>query len=191
MIKPNYLINKCFSYMWGFYDCHGNPCTVVKERDRIFVVEQSPLDILDKTIRDVGFTLSGAMEVARDEHPNNDLCPIMVNPILKIVVFPTESPNRVETMWINPDNVKKADHSKCMTRKTTILFASEHRIILNSKLSSFNSKLETAKKYRRNKTKTGKRVISFMVDPKNKDLFGLLLAVKPFMDLMDVIATIC
>ena len=75
MIQPNYLINKRFSYMWGFYDRQGNPCTVVIERGRNFVVGQSPLNILDDTIREVGFTLKGAredvMEAAKDEHPDN------------------------------------------------------------------------------------------------------------------------
>lgn len=74
----------------GGYDRLGNPCTVVIEWGMILVVEQSTLGILDDTTREVGFTLKGAMEAARDEHPDNYMCPIMVNPILKIVVFPTD-----------------------------------------------------------------------------------------------------
>lgn len=64
MFEEVYSINQNLMYMAGFYDCHAKACTLVRETERIFVVHQSPLEILEYSIKKVGYNLKGAMETS-------------------------------------------------------------------------------------------------------------------------------
>jgi competence protein ComK len=188
MIENNYSIKHEMMYMEGFYDRNGKTCTVVKELDRIFAVDKSPLEILEFSIKEVGFNLKGALETSKAAHKDKYMCPIMVNPIMNIVVFPTKSHKRVDAIWFNPIHIFRTDGSKLMNRKTIIIFNNEHTISVDSRLSFFNSKLQIADQYRKAKVGAAKKSQSFILDQKSKKiLLSFVVAVKCLTEILEII----
>jgi competence protein ComK len=147
MLEEHYAINQFFMYMAGFYDRRNNPCTIVRETNRMFVVGKSPLEILEFSIKKVGYTLERAMKTSR-EHNGKTMCPIMVNLLLELVIFPTQSAKHVETMWLSPNQIHRTDYAKYIDRKTNIEFKNGNIITVDSRLSSLNDKLKRAEQYR-------------------------------------------
>lgn len=164
-LEENYIINQNMMCMAGFYDRNGKTCTIVREVSRIFIVAKSPLEILDFSIKSIGFTLKGAMKTAKWHLGDIHMCPVMVNPILKICLFPNHSPKRVDTMWFNPDHIHRTNSSFL---KTKVEFNNGLFIRVNSKLSSFNTKLQTAEQYKKMIVEAGKNPITFLLDPKTR-----------------------
>jgi competence protein ComK len=174
--------------MAGFYDRNGKTCSLVREEHRMLIVDKSPIEILESSIREVGFNLKGAMETSRSTLGDIHMCPVMVNPLMNIVVFPTQSAKRDDTMWFTPQQIQRTYRSNCLDRKTNIEFNNGHTIKINSRLASFNTKLTTADQYRKMKIEAGKNPISFVLDPKTKGiLLSSFLALKCLTEVCDVI----
>ncbi|MCQ6280019.1 competence protein ComK [Bacillus sp. EB600] len=188
MMEDHYFINQFMMYMTGFYDRNGKTCTLVREVDGIFVVDKSPIEILEFSIKKVGFNLKGAIETSRSTLGDIHMCPIMVNPLRNIVVFPTQSAKRDDAMWFNPEHISRTYRSKCMDRKTTVEFKNGLTIKVASRLSSFNTKLQTAEQYGKMKIEAGKNPISFVLDPKKRGiLLSSFLTIKCLTELLEVI----
>ncbi|MFJ5718037.1 competence protein ComK [Neobacillus sp. NPDC093127] len=81
----------------------------VTELNRTFIVDSSPLEILNDSIRCIGFDLRGAMETAKWLLGNKHMCPVMVNPIHNICVFPNKSAKHADTMWFNPEHIVRTN----------------------------------------------------------------------------------
>ncbi len=128
-------------YMRGIFDRHGKMCTLVKETRKTFIVDQSPLEILEESIRQIGYNLSGAMETSKLLLGNIHHCPVLVNPIQRIVLFPTRSPFHEGCIWFNPAHTKR---TTSLNRKTHITFSNGKTLIFPAKLSSFNCKIKRA-----------------------------------------------
>lgn len=143
-IREYYLINESFMYMAGFRDRNGNLCTLVKQTDGAFMVDKSPLEILEWSIRSVGFSYKGALETAKWHLSEIHMCPVLVNPILKICLFPIHSPKRDDNMWFNPDYIQR---TTSYLGKTCVEFKDGTFILVDLKLASFNTRLKTAEQY--------------------------------------------
>lgn len=140
-VKQRYIIRKQFIQMTGYYDRFGNKCTLVTECHQKFIVDQSPLAILDDSIRSIGYDLRGARETAKRLLGNVHHCPILVNPIDRIVVFPTKSAYHEECVWFNPFHIKQTRSRKY---KTIITFSNGETTLFPAKVSSFNDKIQKA-----------------------------------------------
>ncbi|MCD4838339.1 competence protein ComK [Neobacillus sedimentimangrovi] len=140
-IEKNYIINENFMYMTGYHDRFGKLCSLVRENNRTLMVDQSPLEILSDSIRSIGFNLKGAIESAKWHLGNIPMCPFIVNPICKICVFPTKSANNPETIWFNPDHIKR---TKGNLNHTIVTFSNGFDLKVPCRLSSFNTKLQNA-----------------------------------------------
>jgi competence protein ComK len=187
MYEEYYSLTQDMMYMIGFYDCHAKACTLVKETERIFVVYQSPMEILEYSIKKTGYNLKGAMETSREVN-GSKMCPIMVNLLQKLVVFPTQSAKHVETMWLNPDQIQRTYGTKLLNRKTNIEFKNGLIITVDSRLSFFNDKLKRAEQYRDNIIASAQHPLSFITNQKSgKFLLGLLLVLKCVTELAEVI----
>jgi competence protein ComK len=188
MFEETYSINQNLMYMAGFYDCQAKACTLVRETERIFVVHQSPLEILEYSIKKVGYNLKGAMETSREAN-GSKMCPIMVNLLQKLVVFPTHSAKHVETMWLNPDQIQRTYRSKRIKRKTNIEFKNGLIISVDSRLTFFNDKLKRAEQYRDTTIAAAQHSLSFLTNRKNgKFLLGLLVALKCLTEIAEVLS---
>jgi competence protein ComK len=187
MFEERYSLNQKMMYMVGFYDCYAKACTLVRESERIFVVHQSPLEILEYSIKKVGYNLKGAMESSREAN-GNKMCPIMVNLLQKLVVFPTQSVKHVETMWLNPNQIQRTYGSKFINRKTNVEFKNGLIISIDSRLSFFNDKLKRAEQYRDTTIAAAQHSFSFLTNQKNGKFFlGFLVALKCLTEIADVI----
>ncbi|WP_231734910.1 competence protein ComK [Bacillus sp. FJAT-29937] len=140
-MKPRYTINKNFVQMAGHRDRYGKQCTHVIETNKTFMVDKSPLEILDESIRSIGYDLRGAIETSKRLLGNVHCCPVLVNPIDRIVVFPTKSAKNEECVWFNPAHIKR---TSSLNLKTSITYSNGKTKCIAAKLSSFNSKIKRA-----------------------------------------------
>lgn len=162
-IENKYTINPNFMYMVGQYDRNAKLCTLVTEVERTFIVDRSPLEILDDSIKCIGFDLRGAMATAKWLLGNKHMCPIMVNPIHNICVFPNKSAMHNDTMWFNPYHIARTNS---LNLKTKVEFTNGSTILAPSKLYSFNHKLQTAEQFRNMIVGPEGKFPSFKQDPK-------------------------
>ncbi len=130
--------------MVGQYDRNAKLCTLVRETTRTFIVDKAPLEILNDTIRCIGFDLRGAMETARSLLGNKHMCPVMVNPIHRICLFPNKSAKHDDAMWFNPVHILR---TYTVNGVANINFTNGTTLTIPSKLYSFNHKLQTAEQF--------------------------------------------
>jgi competence protein ComK len=152
-------------YMEGQYDRNGKLCAIITEVGKTFLVDMSPLAILEDSIKSIGFDLKGAMKTSKWFHGDIHMRPLMVNPIQGICLFPSKSAKNEDTMWFNPYHIKRTSG---YNRKTFIEFSNGLTIEVQSILSSFNHKLQIAEQFRNMTVETGKNPISFVLDPKER-----------------------
>jgi competence protein ComK len=164
-IEKDYIITPQFHYMMGHYDRFGKLCTQITEADRTFIVDKSPLEVLNDSIRGIGFDLRGALETSKWLLGDVHMCPIMVNPIHQIVLFPTRSPKHEDTIWLNPYPIKRTTSNN---RKTHITFHNNTTLIVPVRLSSFNSKLKTAEQLRDMTVELATKPYTFVLQPNKR-----------------------
>ncbi|MEH7119231.1 competence protein ComK [Neobacillus vireti] len=162
-LEKKYIINTNFMYMVGYYDRHARLCTLVKELHRTFVVERSPLEILNDSIKCIGFDLRGAMETAKWLLGNQYMCPIMVNPIHRICVFPDKCAKKADVMWFNPCHIIR---TKGVNRNAEVEFTNGLKLQRPLRLYTFNQKLHTAGQFRKTMIGMHNDSLSFKTDPK-------------------------
>lgn len=150
-------------HMVGTYDRNAKLCTLVREVNRTFIVDRSPLEILNDSIRCIGFDLRGAMETAKWLLGNKQMCPVMVNPIHQICVFPNKSAKHDDTMWFNPTHIIRTN---TLNLKAKIEFTNGWTLIVPSKLYSFNHKLQIADQFKRMTLEIGNEPYSFKNGPR-------------------------
>ncbi|MEH7346841.1 competence protein ComK [Bacillus sp. JJ1532] len=164
-MKNHYFITTEFMYMMGHYDRYGKLCTQIIETTRTFLVDMSPLEVLDMSIGAFGFDLKGAIATSRRLLGDIHMCPIKVNPINQIVVFPTKSPKHEDTIWFNPYHIER---TTSIFRKTAVALSNGKTLIFPAKLSAFNSKLQTAEQYNKMTTGTPGGHFTMMIDSDNR-----------------------
>ncbi len=105
------------------------------------------------------------METAKSLLGNKHMCPVMVNPIHKICVFPNKSAKHDDTMWFNPNLILRTN---TFNGKATVESTNGLIITVSSKLYSFNHKLQTADQFKKMIVGTGTKPLSFKQDPKKR-----------------------
>lgn len=151
--------------MQGFYDRNGKRCTLVRELDKTFTVDRSPLHILEDSIKCIGYDLKGAMASAKWILGEIHMPPVMINPIQSICVFSDKSAKNEDTIWFNPVHIVRTISYK---KKTYIEFSNGITLILHCSVSSFNTKLQNAMQLRNLTTEMGKNPISMILDPSKR-----------------------
>ena len=150
-------------YMVGYYDRQAKLCTLVNELNRTFIVDRSPLQVLNDSIRCIGFDLRGAMETAKWLLGNKYMCPVMVNPVYRICVFPDKSSKNPCAMWFNPCHITR---TKSFNHKAQIDFTNGLSITHSLSLNTLNQKLQIADQFRKLISKMDNDPFSFKEDPK-------------------------
>lgn len=163
-IKKHYIINPNFMYMMSRYDREGHQCTQIIETDKTLLVSRSPLDILDDSIRCIGYSLEGAMETSKWLLDQSQMCPIMVNPLQEIVVFPIKSPYHDDNIWFNPYHIKRTTSNN---QNTKALLSNGSFLVIPTRLTAFNSKLQAADQLK-SMTQTGTTTFILIRGPRKK-----------------------
>lgn len=151
--------------MCGQYDRCGNLCTIVFEVNKAFIVNRSPLKILNDSILCTGFNLAGAIESSKILLNQEQICPIVINPREEIIVFPTRSPNHIDNIWFNPHHIKR---TTSYNRRTLIWFSDGTTFIFPSRLSDFNNKLKIADQLEEMTMHSPNMAFVMILDPKNR-----------------------
>jgi competence protein ComK len=165
LIKRHYIINQPFMSMAGIYDRHGKLCTLVRETEKTFIVDKSPTEILEESICWVGYDFKGAMLASKRLLGDIQMCPIMANPIERIVLFPTQSYKHVETIWLNPAHIRR---TTSINGQTLVRFTNGTKLLIPSRLSSFNTKIQNAEQLEDMTSRGPNRTFSFILDPKKR-----------------------
>ena len=161
----NYLVDKDMVFMMGEYDRRGKLCARVVTGNKSFLVDRSCLQIINDSLNYIGYDLRGAITGARCILGDRMMCPIMVNPYQGICLFPNKSPQKDDCIWFNPDHIVK---TKAFGRRTIIELSNSHTILVDSKLFSFNNKMQIANQLKQISTQRGNHPTSmtFYLKPK-------------------------
>ncbi|WP_312473245.1 competence protein ComK [Neobacillus sp.] len=167
IIQKNYFIEKKTILMMGEYNRYGKLCARVMAGKSAFLVNRTPLQLLDDTLTYIGFDLKGAMMGAKSVLDKKVKCPIIVNPYLGICLFPNKSPHKVDCIWFNPEHIVK---TTAVGIKTKVELSNGYTIMVDSKLSSFNDKIDTANRLIRISMKRGNHPnpIIFYLEPRKE-----------------------
>jgi competence protein ComK len=163
-----YIINSNTLYIYGVYDRNGKLCTIVRELEKTFFIDDSPLHILENSIKCIGYDLKGAMSSAKwilggEIH----MPPVMINPIQKICLFSDKSAKNDDTIWFNPVHIVRTLSYK---KKTYIEFSNGTTLIIHCSIAAFNTKLQNAMQLRNITTEMGRnpRSMSMILDPSKR-----------------------
>lgn len=165
IIEEDYIITPQFMYMIGDINLHGTLCTEIIETSKTVIIDKPPVEILNASIQAIGFDLKGVLETSKWLLGSVHLCPIMVNPLHQLVLFPTHSPKNIESIWLNPRHVHSTSGSNELT---FILFNNGKTIIAPVGISVFNKALENAKQLEEMSVQSADRPYTFVLDPKNR-----------------------
>jgi competence protein ComK len=167
-IVSDYIIQQQFLYLFGALDRYGKPCTIIVEEEHSFIVDKSPLQVLEDSIQYVGSDFKGSLASARKTTGRSRMTPMMVNFILNICLFPDRAYKNEYCVWINSNQI--IDMKAMGQQQTVIEFSNANSLIVNSRLTPFRAKVQLAEQYRKTNYERGKRPISFILDPKKRPL---------------------
>jgi competence protein ComK len=165
MLLKNYLINENTILLTGIYGHHGQLQTLVIETGKTFRVNNTMEQIMNKSLKKMGTTLRGALEHAKANLGNLNMCPIKMNSQLGLYLFPSKSRKRPDCVWFSLIHVKGAKiHGK---NKTKVFLSHGHSIIVDCTLESFKTKLHRAQKLRKLIAENENCPITFYLEPKS------------------------
>jgi competence protein ComK len=147
MLIKNYNINEKTIMLTGIYGRHGHLQTLVIETGKTFRVNNSSEQILNNSLKRMGTTLRRALDDARANLGNLNMCPIKINSKLGVYMFPSKSPKRPDCVWFSLVHIKGV--RSIGKNKTKVYFSHDHSIIVDCTLESFKTKLHRALKLRR------------------------------------------
>ncbi|WP_420491088.1 competence protein ComK [Neobacillus vireti] len=104
------------------------------------LVNRSPLQVIDDTLKYIGFDLKGAIKGTKNLLANIYMCPIMVNSYKGICLFPYKSSRKEDCVWFNPDHIVK---TKALGYKTEVELSNGVSIIIDLRRNFFINKIET------------------------------------------------
>lgn len=151
----------------GEYDCFGKLCARVMAGESSFLVDRSPLQLLDDTLTYIGYDLRGATASAKLILGERARCPIIVNPYLGICLFPNMSPHNVDCIWFNPEHIVR---TIAVGYKTEVVLSNGHSILVDSRLTFFNNKIHKANQLLQITMKRGNQSgpILFYLEPQKR-----------------------
>ncbi|MBT2738097.1 competence protein ComK [Bacillus sp. ISL-7] len=164
IIQKSYFIEKKMILLMGEYDCYGKLCARVMAGGSSFLVDRTPLQLLDDTLNYIGYDLRGAMASAKLILGERARCPIIVNPYLRICLFPNKSPHKGDCIWFSPEHIVR---TKAMGNKTKVELSNGHSIIVDSKLTFFNNRIHIANQLMQISMKRGNHPgpLTFYLEP--------------------------
>ena len=128
--------------MEGEYNQRGKLCSRVTTGSINFLVDQSPEELIDTTLKYIGFDLKGAKSGARAILGNIKMCPVIVNPTHNICLFPHKSSKNHDAIWFNVDHIEQ---TRRLGKKTQVDLSNGVTMIIDSTITAFNAKIAIAK----------------------------------------------
>ncbi|WP_057772929.1 competence protein ComK [Cytobacillus dafuensis] len=164
-LLKHYLVNQETSLIKGEYNQYGKLCSRILEGRKTFLVECSPIKLLDETLKFNGFDYKGATIGAKSILRKNSMCPIVLNQALGICMFPINSPDKHDNIWFNPDHIVQTFP---YGSKTDVELSNGVIIRVNLTLTTFNNKLQVAHQYRKITHNRGRLTMTMILEAKKE-----------------------
>lgn len=166
-LEKDYIINQQFMDMVGVFDRNAKLCALVTEVERKFFVDKSPLEIIEDSIRFIGFGFDFKEATAASKLILGDInmCPMMINHIHKICIFPDKAAKHGDTRWYNPLHIYR---TTSYMGGTNIERTNGQVLWVPIRLSSFNSKWKAADELRDIAVAIANNPITFAFEPNRK-----------------------
>lgn len=142
-IVESHIVNRNTIFLMGEYALLGKPCTRIVEGNLSFLVNQRPLEVIDESIKHIGYNLKGAIEGSKAKLGKTSMVSIMINPAQNVCIFPVISRYRHECIWFNPMQINE---TKANGKKTDVYLSNGCVITVNMRVSTFNTKWHDAKR---------------------------------------------
>ncbi|MBT2658614.1 competence protein ComK [Bacillus sp. ISL-18] len=152
IIDQFYLLYEDIILMTGEYNHHGLFCARIMIGGQTLLVNRSPIQVIDDTLKYIGFDLKGAIKGSKYLLGNSYMCPIMVNSYKGICLFPYKSSRKEDCVWFNPDHIVKTKSRGC---KTEVELSNGVSIIIDLKRNFFINKIEAAQKLKKISSERG------------------------------------
>ncbi|TKC19097.1 hypothetical protein FA727_06000 [Robertmurraya kyonggiensis] len=164
-IQGHYIITRSFMYMIGHYDRYGNPFTQIVETDRTIFINKSPIEVLAYSLRCTGFTLDGAIESSKWIMKMDKMVPVVANPYQEVILFPTRSLTHEDNIWFNPYQIRRTSNIK---GKTLIILSNHSSLYIPTRLTSFNTKIQTAEQLKKLTTEASNGTYMMVLEPEKR-----------------------
>lgn len=121
---------------------NGKASSLVYEDDSRYIVDDTPLSIMEESCKYFGSSYEGRKRGAKEILGAEYKVPIVVEDTNNLIVFPTSSPLSNECAWISlgrVDNIYKIDENN-----TKIIFDNGKEVIIPSSYRSIESQISRA-----------------------------------------------
>ena len=116
--------------------------SLVYEDDDRYIIDQTPLEIMESSCRYFGSTYNGRKESARDILGAEYKVPIIVEDTDNLIVFLTTSPLSDDCIWISLKRVKRFE--KIDACNTKIIFDNNREIIVPCSFRTIENQVSRA-----------------------------------------------
>ena len=138
VIRTSYLINQKTEAMVGEYHDNGEEMTRVIEGKEMFIVNETPFDILNNTFIHLGFDLEGALKGAKSVLGERYRLPVCINAELGMVWFSSNSFRKSGGIWLSYKHIRKL--VPISKKETMVLTDYGHRIPVPMSLNQIDLK---------------------------------------------------
>jgi competence protein ComK len=161
--RPNYLMNEKTVLLSSEYDQNGKFITKVIEGKEVFLVDLSPVKLIDKSLINYGSSFKGALESSKDLlHPMKTY-PIKISRSLDIWIFPAKSYDNEKSIWFVLNHIN--DYQAKGTEHTEVFLSCGHTIKIDMKLRTFRTKLHNARELREQILQNYKNSMTISYEP--------------------------
>lgn len=132
-----------------------NFCSKVIEKDSNFVIEKTPMQIIEDSCSFFGSSYTGRATGTKKLIGVSHKAPIIVEESREIIFFPTSSPRLYECCWVSLKNI---EHYHKKEKCSAIIFNSGFLLELDMSYGSLDNqvlratRLESVIRFRKNKT---------------------------------------
>lgn len=137
-----HVINKDTAAIVGEVDQHGKAYSIVYEGLDTFIVNMSPVCLIEHSLRYYCSSLKGACEGSRSIFGDVNMLPIIVYSPLEMYWFPCYSPYRLDGIWFALNHVVK--YEKMNTKNTRVSLTYGHSLVLGMTKQRYVTRLQNA-----------------------------------------------
>ena len=153
--SKKHLINEKTVLFTGEYDGYGNLCTRIIEGEETFVLNESPVEKIKKTLLSYGSDFNGALNSSKHILGPIKMHPIKIDEKQEIWLFPTKSFKKKNCVWFNLYHIINTEPHGA---KTKVFMSYGHTFMINMKESAFNQKRQKALQLRESILKNNRHV---------------------------------
>lgn len=160
MKKVNmYIINNRTCIIYPHYNEYGNLIAIVIETEGAYLVNLSPMEIIEHSLLSYLSSFQGAKDGAKHILGNTTMNPLMISEKLGLYAIPSMSPTSNECVWFMLGQYK--NHLPVEKNILNVLFKHGYETELNISSKSFENKLQKAYRLREHMEEMGQQQFKY------------------------------